>query len=194
MWLSSIPLLPWLPGFPPQPFPTMISSLTSPGSTSPQSTAPLALGLLHIPETPAPSHCAFQGALVPVWGMNGCGKDYLILIPFRLPQISCFILSLKCFSTDSDNCPDVGIRSLLQFPHPLRAGPVLRTLLFYPLVPSSYRVLRGSVYSFALLRYSCPLLAGVLHALLCLKVYSWCIRRERCSPRPPAPPPSCSSP
>ena len=147
----------------------MISSLTSPQSTSPQSTAPLALGLLHISQTPAPSHCAFQGALVPVWGMYGCGKDYLILIPFRLPQISCFILSLKCFSSDSDNCPDVGIGSLLQFPHPLRAGPVLWTLLFYPLVASSYRVLRGSMYSFPLLRYSCPLLAGVLHAFLCLK-------------------------
>ena len=35
-----------------------------------------------------------------VW--HGCGKDCLILIPFRLPQISCFTLSLKCFSSDSD--------------------------------------------------------------------------------------------
>ena len=33
----------------------------------------------------------------------------LILIPFRLPQISCFTRILKCFSSDSDNCPDVGI-------------------------------------------------------------------------------------
>ena len=63
--------------------------------------------------------------------MYGC-KDCLILIPFRLPQISCFTLSLKCFSSDSDNCPDVGIRPLLQFPHLLRAGPVLLTLLFSP--------------------------------------------------------------
>ena len=43
------------------------------------------------------------------------------LSPFRLPQISCFTLSLKCFSSDSDNCPDVGIGPLLQCPHPLRA-------------------------------------------------------------------------
>ena len=49
-------------------------------------------------------------------GMYDCGKDCLILIPFRLPQISCFTLSLKCFFSDSDNCPDVGIRPLLQFP------------------------------------------------------------------------------
>ena len=47
--------------------------------------------------------------------MYGCGKDCLNLIPFRLPQISCFTLSLKCFSSDSDNFPDVGIRPLLQF-------------------------------------------------------------------------------
>ena len=124
--------------------------------------------------------------------MYGCGKDCLILIPFRLPQISCFTLNLKCFSSDSDNCPDVGIEPLLQFPHPLRAGLVLLTLLFFLLVPSSYRVLRSSIYSFLLVRYSCPLSAGVLHALLCLKVYSWCIRGERCTPRPPTPPPFCS--
>ena len=43
--------------------------------------------------------------------------DCLILIPFRLPQISCFTLSLKCFTSDSDNCPNVGIRPRLQFPH-----------------------------------------------------------------------------
>ena len=47
--LSSIALLPWLPGFPPQAFPTTISSLPSPRSVSPQSTAALALGLLHNP-------------------------------------------------------------------------------------------------------------------------------------------------
>ena len=57
--------------------------------------------------------------------MYGCGKDCLILIPFRLPQISCFFFSLKCFSSYSDNCPDVGIGPLLQFSHQLRAGPVL---------------------------------------------------------------------
>ena len=48
--------------------------------------------------------------------MYGWGKDCLILIPFRLPKISCFTLNLKYFSSDSDNCLDVGIRPLLQFP------------------------------------------------------------------------------
>ena len=120
---------------------------------------------------PAPSHCTFQGTCVPVRGTYGCGKNCLMLIPFRLPQISCFTLSLKCFSSDPDNCSNVGIKPLLQFPHPLRAGPVLLTLLFSPLAPSSYGVLHNSIHSFLLVRYSCPLSAGVLHALLCLKVY-----------------------
>ena len=54
--------------------------------------------------------------------MYDCGKDCLILIPFRLPQISCFTLSLKRFTSDSDNCPDVGIGPLPQFPHSPRTG------------------------------------------------------------------------
>ena len=74
-------------------------------------------------------------ASIPVWAVYGCGKACLIFIPFRLPQISCFPLSFKCFSSDSDSCPAVGIGPLLQFPHPLRAGPVLLTLLVFPLVP-----------------------------------------------------------
>ena len=95
---------------------SMISPLTSPQFVSPQSTAALSLGLLHSPLSPAPSCCAFQETSIPVQGMCVCGKDCLIFIPFRLPQISCFPLGLKCFSSDSDNCPDVGIRPLLQFP------------------------------------------------------------------------------
>ena len=123
--------------------------------------------------------------------MYGYSKDCLILIPFRLPQISCFTLSLKCFSSNSDSCPNVGIGPLLQFPHLPRAGPVLLTLLFFPLVPLAYRVFPGSIRSFPLVRYSCLLSACVLPALLCLKVHSWCIHRERCTPHPPSPLPSC---
>ena len=72
-----------------------------------------------------------------------------------------------------DNCPDVEIRPLLQFSHLLRAGPVLQTLLFFPLLPSFYRLLCRSIYSFPLVRYTCLLSAGVLHAFLCLRVYSY---------------------
>ena len=112
------------------------------------------------------------GDLRPCLGYAWLWKDCLLLIPFRLPQISCFTLTLKYFSSDLDNCPDAGIGPMPQFPHPPRAGPVLLTLLFFPLVPSFCRVLCGSVYSFLLVRCSCPLSAGVLHTLLCLKVCS----------------------
>ena len=126
----------------------------------------------------------------------------------------------------------------LCFSHLLRAGPVLLTLLFYSLFPSSYWVLHGSmysfkwqstpallpgkshgrrsligyspwgrkesrhnwatslslqfIYSFPLVRYSCLLSAGVLNALLFLRLYSRGVCGERCIPYPPTPPPSCS--
>ena len=78
-----------------------------------------------------------SGTCVPVHLIYDWGKDCLIPIPFRLPQISYFTPSLKSFSSDSDNGPDVGIRPLLQFPHLLRAGPVLLT----PVFPTSSFVL-----------------------------------------------------
>ena len=111
----------------------------------------------------------------------------LILIPFRLPWISCFTLSLKCFSSDLDNCPKMGTGPLFQFLHPPRAGPVLLILLFFPLVPLSYWVLCGSIYYFPLVRSSCLLSSGFLHVLLCLTVHTWCIRGEKCTPCPPTP-------
>ena len=53
------------------------------------------------------------GDLRPCQGYVWLCKDCLILIPFRLSQISCFTLSLKCFSSDSDDCSNVGIGPLL---------------------------------------------------------------------------------
>ena len=132
---------------------------------------------LHSQQQPLPWDCSTvpnsSSQLLRLPGdLHGCDKNCLILIPFRLPQISCFTLSLKCFSSDSDNFPNVVIGPLLQFPHPPRAGPGLLPLLFSPLVPSPYRVLHGSIYSFPLVRSSCLLSAGVLHARPCLKVRS----------------------
>ena len=74
--------------------------------------------------------------------MYGCGEDCLVLIPFRLPQISCYPLSLKCFSSDSDNCPDAGIRSLLQFPEG-RSSPTNT-----PVFPPSSFILASFVWVF----------------------------------------------
>ena len=142
---------------------------------------------------PQSLHSSFQllcllGDLCPCPGYFGYSNDCLILIPFRLPQINCFTLSLKCFSSDPDNCPDMGIGLLLKFPHLSSAGPVLLTFLFPPLVPSPCRVLHSPIYSFLMVKYSCLLSTGVLQALLC----SRCIHGERCTPCPPTPSPSCS--
>ena len=75
---------------------------------------------------------------------------------------------------------------LLRFPWSCTNTPVS------PPVPSLYWVLRGSIYICQLVRYSCPLSVGVLHELLCLKVYCWCIHGEWCTPRPPTILTSCS--
>ena len=95
---------------------------------------PLPWGCSIIPKLQLPTTAPFRGPEF-LFGVCIAAASTLILIPFMLSQISCFTLSLKCFSSDSDNCPDAGIRPLLQFPHPQRAGPVLLTL---PFPPSSF--------------------------------------------------------
>ena len=99
--------------------------------------------------------------------MYGCGKDCLILIPFRLPHICYFTLSLKCFSSDSDNCPTVAIRTLLQFPQPPRAGPVLLTLLFFSL--SSF-VLRSFAWFYIFFSTGQVLLSALSWCSACTSV------------------------
>ena len=142
----------WLP---PQAFPTTVIFLTPPRSVSLQSPAALALGFLHNPYALAPSHYTLQGPCIPVWGTYGCSKYCLNLIPFTLPQINCFILSFKCFLLTQTIAPMWGSDPLLQFPHQPRAGPFLLTLLFFPLVPSSYLILCGSIDSFLMVMFSC---------------------------------------
>ena len=95
---------------------------------------------LCIQQQPPPRDCSTipklqQPAMAP---SRVCMSTARTLILFRFPQISCFPFSLKCFSSDSDNCPNMEIGSLLQYPQPPRAGLVLLTLLFPLLVPSSY--------------------------------------------------------
>ena len=114
------------------------------------------------------------GDCLPVQDMYGCSKDCLILIPFRLPHISCFTLSLKWVSSDSDNCPAVGIRPLLQFPQPPRAGPILVTLLFFSLVPLSYHFAWFYIF-FPTGQVLLSTLSWYSECTSVLKVYSWCI-------------------
>ena len=123
--------------------------------------------------------------------MYGCCNDCLILIPFRPPQISRFTLSLQCFSSDSDIALMWGSDPWFSFPYLPRAGPFLLTLLFFPLVPLSYRVL---LWFYIFFSTGQVLLSAFnwCSALLCLKVYSWWICGERCTAHPPTPLPSCS--
>ena len=70
-----------------------------------------------------------------VWLWQGLPDSHCI---FGCHGLAASLSALKCFSSDTDNCPNVGIRSLLQFPHPSRAGPILITFQFFPIVPMSY--------------------------------------------------------
>ena len=122
----------------------------------------------------APQSLNSSSQLLHIWrdqhsclGYVGCNKDCLILFPFRLPQISCFTLSLKCFSSDSDDCPNVGIGPLRQFPHPLRALPVLLIcLIFSP----SYLVLPSFAWFYIFFSAGQVLLSALSWCSACTSV------------------------
>lgn len=128
------PCSPWLCSFPPQTFPTMISS-SHPFNLSLQSAAALELGLFHSPQTPACSCCFFQVTSIFVPGMCcGLSDSHSIC---RLQQISCFNFRLKMFLLWLRHCLHVGIKPCFW---PLTQG-VQRSLLtpsVFPLLPVSY--------------------------------------------------------
>ena len=163
VWLSCISLLPWLPSFPPQAFSTTISSLTSAQSVPPQSTATSPWDCSTIPKLQLPAAVLPRG---PVSLSQVCmAATRTVWFSFHLGchRSAVSLSALNVSPVTQDNCSNVGIGPLLQFPLPLSAGPVLLTLLFFLIVPLSYQVLHGSIYSFLMVRYSCPLSAGVLH-------------------------------
>ena len=125
--------------------------------------------------------------------MYGCGKDGLSLIPFRPPWNSCFTLSLKCFSYDSDSCPDVGIGPLLQFPLWPRADPFLLTNT--PVFSPSSFVLQSFVWFYIFFSTSQVLLPVLSWCSACTTVSEGVFLifgGKRCTPHPPTPLPSCS--
>ena len=142
-WLSSIALLPWLSGFSPQAFPPTVSFLTFPRSISPQSTSALILGLLHIPELQLPAAAPSSRSASLSGLCMAATKDCLILIPFRLPQISCFTLSLKCFSSDSE-LARCGAQTPASVPPPAQGRSSLTNTPVFPpccfVLPSFVRV------------------------------------------------------
>ena len=100
---------------------------------------------------------------------------------------------LRCFTSVPNSCPDVGIWSLLQFLHSSGSDPVLLTLLFSPLLPSSCQDLHSTISYFLVVRCSWLLSDGILQDLLCLEVYSWCIHGQRYIPHSHTPLSSCIS-
>ena len=189
-WLSSVALLSWLPGFPPPAFPIAIFSLTSPWSLSAVNSSPCPGIVLQS------LHSSFQllcllGDVCPCPGYDGFSNNCLILIPFTLPHINCFTLSLV-FLFWPKQLPWYGGWTPASIPPPAkgRSSPTDILVSRPPLVSSSYRVFHSPICFFMVVRFSCLLSYGVLQALLC----SWCIHGERCTPCPPTPPPSCSPP
>ena len=175
MWLSSITLPPWLPDFPPKAIPSAISSLTSPGAISLQSTADLTLGLLPNPYISAPSHHAFQRTCTPVWDTYGCVEDHLCgshSIQTVTDQLL-HSLTASNASLHPKQCPKCGGLTPASVPSPskYRSSPAYSPLSHFLLSPC--QVLCGSILSFPGIRDSCMLSAGVLKDLLNLKMYSW---------------------
>ena len=123
---------------PPKTFPTTISSLTRPCPG-------ISLQFIYS----SSQLVCFLGDLHPfqqyVWQQQGLSVWFLFHLEY---QISCFTHRLKWFSSVPNNCSNVGIRDLLQFPHPSRAGAFLLTLLFFPLLSPFYWVLCDSIYIF----------------------------------------------
>ena len=144
-------------------------------------------------QLPAITHSRVLMSLSGVFGLWD-GLFVWVVTPFRLSQMSCCTLQgLKCFPSAPNNCPDLGIALPFQFPYSLVAGPVLLTLPLSSFLPLSYWILHGSIYSFPVVRDFFQLSPGVLWDFLHLKIYSWCICGERCTPtpHPPTPLPSC---
>ena len=88
-----------------------------------------------------------------------------------------FLLWLRQFPPCGDGTP-----ASVHPPAEGKSSPTnIPVFFFFPLVPSSYWVLRGSIYSFPLVRSSCLLSVGVQHAFLSEGVFLMYPWREVCS-------------
>ena len=180
---------PWLSGFPPQEFSTTVSFLTSPQSISPVNSRPhpgiapqstnSSSQLLHLEG----DLCLCLAMARTVWFSFhlGCHRSAVSLSTLNVSPLTQTIATMW----GSDACSSfptcwVQIQSYQHSHFPPSSFILLSFAWVYTSPPQ--------------VRYSCLLSAGVLHALLCLKVYSWCIHGERCTPLPPIPLPTCSPP
>ena len=124
--------------------------------------------------------------------MYGCGKEciwFSLHLGCHRPAVSLSALNVSPLTQTltlmwgSDPC-------LSSLPTKGRSSPTNTSV--FP--PSSFILLSFAWFYvfFSAGQVFLSALAHVLHALLCLKVYSWCICGEKCTPHPPTPLPSCS--
>ena len=115
------------------------------------------------PSTPAPSSCAFRGTCLSVQGMYVART--VTLLPFRLPQISCSRSALNVSPLTQTVAWLWGSDpASVSLPAEGRSSPA--NTPGFPFLPTSYRVLHGSLFSFPWVRSSYRLWTGVLVALL----------------------------
>ena len=161
----------WLPGCPPQVFPNTVSSLTSWCYVSLQSTAALTCDCSTIPKLQLPATAPSRGPAslsgvcmavartVRFPFRLGCHRSTVSLSALNVSPLTQIIAPMwrsdPCFS--SPTC-----RGQVQFYEHSCFPPI-------SFIPSFVRV---KIFFFPLVRYSCLLSTGVLHALLCLKVLS----------------------
>ena len=185
---SSIALLPWLPGFPPWAFRTTVSSLTSPWSVSAVNSSPcpgIAPQSLNSSSQPSRGPASLSGVCMAaartVWFLFhlGCHRSAVSLSALNVSSLTETIAPMS--GSDPASVPPP-IEGRFSSTHT-------------PVFPPSSFVLPSFAWFYIFFFTSQVLLSAVvLHALLCLMVYSWCIHRERSTPRPPTSPPSCSPP
>lgn len=121
------------------------------------------------PHAPAPSHQAFWWT-VSLYKVHRAMAQFVHVAhtPFKLSQISCFILPLTASNASllsQTNCPRCEI-SLLHLPYPRMQFQIYFLSSSFSLPSTSYRAVCGSIYFFLVVKDSCQYLAGVLRELL----------------------------
>ena len=129
-----------------------------------------------------------------VWGERGYGDGFTAYV--CLASMAAWLSSTGISHHELFlNIPSIQLSTVNSSPHPGISPQSLNSssqLLPFQETHVPAHVLHGSIYYFPLVKYSCLLSAVGLHSLLCLKVYSWHICGDRCTPHPPTPLPSCS--
>ena len=134
MTQSSIALLPWLPSFPPQAFPTTISSLTSSIHVCPVNSSPRPWIAPQSPNSSSQPLCLPGEPASLSLSLSLCVVS--VRTVWFLFHLACHrsAVSLSAFNVSplTQTVPTVRIRPLIQFPHLPSAGPILLTLPFPP--------------------------------------------------------------